>query len=112
MGAIAVSKIRIDDAGRLHVIPASNPSKMFRFVYRAAMGVEWDEEEQGFYTPVPQELSYADWWSTVLAAVKSEMGVSLTLETSTVWENVSPSLQQIIRQRVAQDSSAGNNASE
>ena len=59
MESIALSKVRIDEAGRLRVIPASNPNKIFRFIYRAAMEVDWDEEERGFFTPVPRELSYA-----------------------------------------------------
>jgi hypothetical protein len=100
MEAIAIAKVRIDEVGRLHVIPASNPNKMFRFIYRAAMEVDWDEEEQGFYTPVPRELSYSDWCLQVVAAVQSEMGVSLRLEDATVWENVLPAVEQEIRRRV------------
>jgi hypothetical protein len=73
---------------------------MFRLVYRAAMEVSGDEEEQGFYAPVPQELSYADWHFKVLSAFQSEMGVSLSLNDATVWENVPPAIEQQIRQRL------------
>jgi hypothetical protein len=100
MDAIVISKVRIDTAGRLRVVPASNPSQMFRFIYRAAMEVDWDEEERAFYTPVPRELSYADWCAKVITAVQSEMGVSLELEDTTVWENVSPAVKEAIRERV------------
>jgi hypothetical protein len=75
------------------VVPASNPHKMFRFVYRAAMAVEWDEEDASFYTPVPVELSYADWFSRILDAVRSEMGVRLNVDGATAWENVPRALQ-------------------
>jgi Integron Cassette Protein Hfx_Cass5 len=101
MNVIAITKVRIDTAGRLHVVPASNPSKMFQFVYRAAMEVNWDEAEQGFYTPVRRELSYADWYLNVLSAVQSEMGISLKLGPATAWENVPPAVEQGIKQRAA-----------
>ena len=59
-----------------------------------------DQNERSFYTPVPQELSYADWYSKVVLAVQSEMGVSLILEDTTVWENVLPAVEQAIRSRI------------
>lgn len=70
---------------------------MFRFIYRAAMEVDWDEDEQGFYTPAPRGLSYADWFLKVILAVRSEMGVSLRVEDTTVWENVSPPVEQEVQ---------------
>ena len=101
MNIVAVTKIRIDAVGRLHVVPAENPSKMFRFIYRADMEVEWDEGERGFYTPTPRELSYADWYMNVLSAVQSEMGISLELDETTAWENVPPAVEREIVRRVA-----------
>jgi len=73
---------------------------MFQFIYRAAMEVEWDDVERCFYTPVPQELSYGDWWLKVLAAVESEMGVALKIDGATIWEDVPPSVEQEIRRRL------------
>ena len=96
---IGVSRIRIDETGRLHVVPASNPDKMFRFIYRAAMEVDWDEDQQSFYTPAPRELSYADWYVKVLEAVRSEMGMLLSIDNTTVWDDISPALEQTIRHR-------------
>lgn len=96
MDTVDITKISVDSEGRIRVVPAHNPSKMFRFVYRAAMGPEWDEEMQDFYSPIPKEWSHSDWFSQILAAVKSEMGVSLKIVPSTVWENVPTDQRQEI----------------
>ena len=70
------------------MVPANNPDKTFRFVYRAAMEIRWDEEMQDFYAPTPKDWSYSDWFKQILAAVRSELGVHLRVVPSTVWKNV------------------------
>jgi hypothetical protein len=100
MEVVAISKIRIDEAGRLRVLPASNPNEIFQFIYRAAMEVDWDGDERSFCTPVPREWSYADWYFQVLSAVKSEMGVLLRIEGTTLWNDVPPTVEREIRRRM------------
>lgn len=88
--------ISIDDAGRLRVTPSENPNKIFRFVYRAALEVDWDEQLKDFFTPIPKEWSYADWFSQIRSAVKSEMGIHLRVVSATVWKNISDDQRQEI----------------
>ena len=88
MDTIEILEVSVDGTGRLRVVPASNPDKTFRFVYRAAMEIEWDEELQDFYTPIPKDWSYSDWFRQILTAVRSELGVHLRVVPSTAWKNV------------------------
>jgi hypothetical protein len=60
------------------------------------MEVDWDEQLEDFYTPIPKEWSYSDWFSQICAAVHSEMGVHLRITSSTVWKNIPDDQRQKI----------------
>lgn len=94
MRSVEVSEIKINEAGELLVKPAINPDRVCRFVYRAAMEVDWHEESQSFICPKPREWSYLDWYKQVVAAVVTELGISLRVTSSTTWVNISPQLQE------------------
>ncbi len=94
MKSVEVGEIKINEVGELLVKPAINPGRICRFVYRAAIEVDWHEESQSFICPKPREWSYFDWYKQVVAAVVSELGISLKVTNGTVWVNVSPQLQE------------------
>ena len=98
MDLVEINEVRISEDGKLFIKPTSNPSKVFKFVYRAAMEVYWDEDTQCFYTPKPREWTYLDWYKQVLAAVVSEMGVQLSITENTDWKNIPVKVQQEIEQ--------------
>ena len=96
MDHIEIEDIQINEEGNLLVKPVENPSKMFRFVYRAAMEVDWNEDLECFSCPKPREWSYFDWYKQVISAVVSEMGILLKISNKTAWRNISNELKSQI----------------
>lgn len=89
MKSVDVEKIAVANNGQLTVKPTRNPNKMFRFIYRAAMEVDWSEDNKHFFCPVSKEWTSSDWYKQILKAVASEMGIRLSITKETIWENVS-----------------------
>ena len=85
----AISKVEIDDAGKLHVFPAG---RSFPLIYREAMEVNWDAERRSLHSPRPREWSYSRWFQQILASAR-EQGVSLYLSADTKWLNIEPSVK-------------------
>ena len=85
----AIVKVEIDEAGRLHVVPASQE---FPYIYREAMEVHWDPDRRSLHSPVPRDWSLVQWFQQILLAAK-EQGCELLLSPSTHWFNVAPDLQ-------------------
>jgi hypothetical protein len=104
MKPIEVSEIKINKVGELLVKPSVNPDKICRFIYRAAMEVDWNDEEQSFICPVPREWTHFDWSKQVVSAAVSELGILLQVTKRTAWENVSPELQERISSYVYEKS--------
>ena len=87
MRSDAIAKVTIDGKGRLRVYPESPDPYLYKFVYRSACEVHWDPEGY-FYSPKPREWSYARWFSQIVGAVKSELGVDLRVSTRTIFLKV------------------------
>ena len=86
-----IAEVRIDDLHRLFLRPVETT---FDKIYRAAMGVDWDEEAQALVGPAPREIGHSRWFEHILAAAADEYGVALTLGPHTVWTNVSPDVRR------------------
>jgi hypothetical protein len=82
-----IVEVRIDDEGRLLVRTAETS---FEQIYRAALGVHWDESAQALVSPVPDRWSHADWFTQILSAAADEYGMELILDTATAWVGVPP----------------------
>jgi hypothetical protein len=54
-----IVEVRIDDAGRLCVVPEIAD---FAYIYRAGMEVSWDESGEFLYSPSPREWTYVRWF--------------------------------------------------
>jgi hypothetical protein len=68
-----ITKIGIDDLGRLIVYPKLS-GQDYAFIYRAGMEVNWDPQSKCLFTPVPREWSLAQWFAQIFRAMKSEYG--------------------------------------
>ena len=79
-----VTRIEIDEEGRLHVVPRSEE---FPFVWREALEVHWDSENDSLYSPSPRTWSYGQWLVNILTAAR-EQGCQLDVTTETEWLNV------------------------
>ena len=98
---IPIEEITIDAAGRLLVRPVLKTGTDFAFIYRAAVGVNWDPRSASLVAPKPKEWSYIDWFRNIIAAVRSEYGDQLTLSSETEWSNVPSDLRQQIERSAA-----------
>jgi hypothetical protein len=101
MKAIGISRIEIDDSGRLLVYPAAQDSALFQLVYRAGAEVYWDAMGY-FYSPVPREWSYASWLKQIRSAALGELGIQLGAMENTEFVSVSQSDEQAMRLELAQ----------
>jgi hypothetical protein len=86
-----IEAMGIDDNGSLWIKPATCA---FPFIYRAAMGVDWDDGRRCLYTPKPRERSYFDWFRAITEAARREYGTELKIVPTTSWSNVEASVRQ------------------
>jgi hypothetical protein len=88
-----IAEIGIDQAGLLYVKPKT---QTFPFIYRAAMGVSWDDDTGRLLSRMPRDWSYARWFEQVLEAVIDEYAVLLKIGPHTIWSNIPEDLQSEI----------------
>ena len=81
-----ISEISIDNEARLRVYPSTST---YDYIYRAACEVNWDKEGKFLYSPKPREWTYFNWFTQIVAAVKSEYGNLLIITNNTVWSKIS-----------------------
>ena len=89
----AIIEVGVDTRGRLFVRPADTA---FNKIFRAAMGVDWDDQMEVLVSPEPREWSLARWFEQILAAAADEYGVALKITPLTKWSSVAPELQRDI----------------
>ena len=94
-----IAEVRIDEEGRLCVVPTS---VSFPYIYREAMEVHWDDSGRFLYSPRPREWSYVRWFQQILAAAREQSFV-LRLTSATKWAGVPGSVKAEIED-VAQQS--------
>jgi hypothetical protein len=90
----AITEIGIDHLDRIYVKPEETK---FRFIYRAAAEVHWDEELSRLHSPVPREWTHLDWYRHIVAIAKDEYGISLVISDATKWDGASDELRQQIK---------------
>ena len=101
MAKVNITEIRIDSSGRLLIHPALDAGQTFEFIYRAAVGVNWEPESNSLVAPPPKEWSYLDWYENVLPAVASEYRDQLILTSKTRWTNIPADLRSQIEESSA-----------
>lgn len=80
-----ISKIEIDESGRLVITP---DTEKFTMIYRSASEVHWDDKINSLYSPKPRKLSYLDWYKHIISIIVSECNCRLLITDSTKWINV------------------------
>lgn len=96
MRDVRITKISIDDGGRLLVFPELGPSESFEFVYRAARGAHWDTAERALYTAAPVTSTYPERFGHIVSAIASEYGCRLQLAAEVGWSNVPDDIRKAI----------------
>jgi Integron Cassette Protein Hfx_Cass5 len=85
-----IEAIGIDFNGSLWVKPAT---ATFPFMYRAAMGVQWDEHRRCLYAPKPREWTYLDWFRQIRKEAADECREALEITPATAWDGIDATLR-------------------
>jgi len=87
MREVAIKEIRVDESGRLLVVPTLQLHEDLSFIYRAEMEVSWSQAAHGLLSPElrPGGWSYADWFHQIVRAAIDEYGTKLVVDAQTVW---------------------------
>ena len=80
-----ITKIEIDDSGRLHLKPEKFK---FTLIYRTSTEVHWDNKKLTLYSPKPRDRSYLDWYRHITGVAETECSVKLELTDRTAWINI------------------------
>ena len=81
----SISRIWVDKSNRLCIQPEKTT---FEFIYRSAMGVQWNNENHYFYSQIMRSWNPVDWFRQILSAVEVEYGYFLYITEKTEWENI------------------------
>lgn len=88
-----ITKVEIDDSGRLHLKPEKSK---FTLIYRTATEVHWDNQRLTLYSPKPRDWSYLDWFRHITQVAEKECFVKLELYEKTEWVNIPDDLKSKI----------------
>ena len=95
-----INRIEVLETGELFLGLESQRKPVYQYIYRAAVGVSWDQDKSGFKSTPMKERSCSQWFKRMVEAVRSELGVELKLGLDSIWQNV-PEKQKIEIQREA-----------
>lgn len=94
MATIPIAYVVLDEDGRMQVypdVPADDPG--YKYIYRDATGVRWDNRKRCLYGGIPRQFSHQDWFEAIRDAVEREYGDNLVLTKLTEWVNISDELR-------------------
>jgi hypothetical protein len=89
-----ILKIIIGDDHRLLVFPEN---EHFKYIYRTASGVNWNNDEKYLFSQIPKEWDDVKWFNHILCTVLDEYGVLLKVNRKTLFENVDESLKKELK---------------
>jgi hypothetical protein len=90
-----ITKIEIDDSGRLLITPET---EKFTMIYRSAAEVHWDNQMNSLYSPRPREWSYLDWYKHIISLILTDCNCRLLISESTQWKNIPEELKTDIEE--------------
>jgi hypothetical protein len=84
MNIDAIVEVGIDEQERLYVRPGT---ATFPFIYREAVGVNWEPNRHHLHSPKPHDWTYLQWFQNILSAAALQSW-DLQLTPSTQWRNI------------------------
>ncbi|MBI3283260.1 MAG: hypothetical protein HYZ65_00200, partial [Burkholderiales bacterium] len=91
-----VSNIEIANGGGLLLRLANGGRPSYQYVYRAAAGVYWDQEQFAFKLAARTDDDYAKWFAHILKILEDEMGLQLRLSDEITWINIPDKVKEEI----------------
>lgn len=83
-----VNRIEVLDTGELLLGLEGVGNPVYKYIYRAAAGVYWDQTLCGFKSSPMKERSSGQWYKKIVAVVRYELGVELSRADRVIWSNV------------------------
>lgn len=98
MSDIAIEKIEVNDTGQLLVFPGIAPDEDYRFIYRDASFVRWNDKLRCLYTaPEMGTSGLTKQFTQIVSAVKDEYGDTLLITETTQLVNVPSNIEDELR---------------
>jgi hypothetical protein len=98
MRDIAIEKIEVNDTGQLLVVPCIAPGEDYRFIYRDASFVRWNDKLRCLYTtPEMGPYGVIKQFTQIISAVKDEYGDNLLITETTQLVNVPSNIEDELR---------------
>ena len=82
MKKISIDKVSFQEDGKLRIYPQV-ASSGYQYIYREACEVYWDQSEKCFFSPVPREWDYKDWFGQIVCVARNGLGIILNLSRKT-----------------------------
>ena len=82
MKKIPIDKISVLEDGKLRIYPKV-ASTDYQYIYRESCEVYWDQNEKCFYSPVPREWDYKQWYGQIVSVARTGLGIILNLNRKT-----------------------------
>ncbi len=80
--------VSVNDDNELLLKIKGEGKPMYQYIYRAAAGVHWDENNKVFKSSPIKEQNCSDWFTHIISVAQSELGVELRLNKGASWKNV------------------------
>jgi hypothetical protein len=93
----AISKILVNSAGALFVVPESKDDTRCEYIYREANGLRWDKSLQAFHAYEPGRWQHDELLRHIATTVRSAFDEDLRVTEATVWEGIAPELEARLR---------------
>ena len=88
MEKVHISKISVDESGRVQVYPELPAGQDFALIYRSAMGVTWDNGRGCLLPRKVKSWGLFQWYKQIVAAVANEYGCRLFVSSRTHWSAI------------------------
>ena len=82
-----IVKVEVLDSRELQLVLGSGGKAMYQHIYRAAKGVNWDNDAGAFKGTERIKWSYSDWFTHILT-VCADASIGLKLGSNVKWVNV------------------------
>lgn len=92
MKKITIDKVSVQEDGKLRIYPhIASPD--YQYIYREACEVYWDQREKCFFSPVPREWDYKDWFGQIVCVARNGLGIVLNFSSTTEFFSDDPNFK-------------------
>ena len=88
-----IKSIELDAKGHLEIYPDVAVSGDFKFIYRDASGITWNEASQALVANEPDRWEPNKLFGQIICSAINEYGIKLEIIETTKWSNISDELK-------------------